>query len=289
MDPTCSYLICATPRSGSTLLCEALTNTGIAGYPKEYFEALKVTGQPMRPKDYFTTLNNPGFTGMLEELSENHHASTISTPVARPDYAHYLAHVLEEGTTANGVFGAKVMWGYLDDFVSNLRDIPAYKELPVPDLFSTVFPNLHYLRVVRKDKVSQAVSLWKAIQTWRWREDEIATSSNGIEHQKRELQFQFELVDHLVRQIEEHELAWERFFDAAGIEPYRVVYEDLADNYEATALKILRYLGVTLPENHRFAARQMKRQADTLSEEWVRRYHNIKGEQNKINILLSEK
>ena len=32
-----SYLICATQRSGSYLLCEALKNTGIAGKPEEYF------------------------------------------------------------------------------------------------------------------------------------------------------------------------------------------------------------------------------------------------------------
>ena len=278
MRPTCSYLICATPRSGSTLLCEALTNTGVAGCPEEYFEALKATGQPMRPKDYFTTLNNPRFAEMLEDFSQNHHDSTVSALPAQASYADYLAHVLEEGMTPNGVFGAKVMWGYLGDFISNLREIPAYKELPVPDLLSTIFPNLHYIRVVRKDKVNQAVSLWKAIQTWRWREDEATALSNGTGHQKRELQFHFELIAHLVRRIEEHELAWERFFDDAGIEPYCVVYEDLAANYEATALSILQYLGVAVPENHLLAARQMKRQADTLSEEWVRRYHKFKAE-----------
>jgi LPS sulfotransferase NodH len=35
MQPLCSYLICATPHSGSTLLCEALKNTGSAGWPVE--------------------------------------------------------------------------------------------------------------------------------------------------------------------------------------------------------------------------------------------------------------
>jgi len=34
---TISNMICATPRSGSTLLCEALRNTGLAGNPDEYF------------------------------------------------------------------------------------------------------------------------------------------------------------------------------------------------------------------------------------------------------------
>ena len=39
-----SYLVCATPRSGSTLLCEGLKATGVAGRPEEYFEALPTTG-----------------------------------------------------------------------------------------------------------------------------------------------------------------------------------------------------------------------------------------------------
>jgi flavin reductase (DIM6/NTAB) family NADH-FMN oxidoreductase RutF len=35
-----SYMICATPRTGSTLLCEALHNTGLAGNPDECFETI---------------------------------------------------------------------------------------------------------------------------------------------------------------------------------------------------------------------------------------------------------
>ena len=34
-----AYLVCATQRSGSTLLCEALKATGVAGRPEEFFEA----------------------------------------------------------------------------------------------------------------------------------------------------------------------------------------------------------------------------------------------------------
>ena len=39
-----SYLVCATPRSGSTLVCQALKATGVAGNPEEYFEALLHSG-----------------------------------------------------------------------------------------------------------------------------------------------------------------------------------------------------------------------------------------------------
>jgi trehalose 2-sulfotransferase len=35
--PTTSYLVCGTPRSGTSLLCGLLAGTGVAGHPEEYF------------------------------------------------------------------------------------------------------------------------------------------------------------------------------------------------------------------------------------------------------------
>jgi LPS sulfotransferase NodH len=35
--PRLCYVICAVQRSGSSLLCDALKNTGLAGFPEEYF------------------------------------------------------------------------------------------------------------------------------------------------------------------------------------------------------------------------------------------------------------
>ncbi len=64
-EPTRSYLVCATPRSGSTLLCEALLATGVAGRPREYFEALKETGLPRRPREYFWGLRSPEVIRLL--------------------------------------------------------------------------------------------------------------------------------------------------------------------------------------------------------------------------------
>ena len=69
MHPRSSYLVCATPRSGSTLLCEALINTGLAGHPQEYFEALRHSGLPTRPREYFTGLDNAEILDLLGEYS----------------------------------------------------------------------------------------------------------------------------------------------------------------------------------------------------------------------------
>ena len=93
-----------------------------------------------------------------------------------------------------------------------------------------------------------------------------------------ELVFHFEAIDHLVQRIVADEVAWRQYFDACKVQPFTVVYEDLTAAYEATALNILRYLHIPIPENLMFAERRMKRQADALSEEWAQRYYNLKGE-----------
>lgn len=278
MQPHHSYLICATPRSGSTLLCEALTNTGLAGRPEEYFEALKETGLPRRPGEYFTDVADAELVGLLAEYAQNEagyqgHRECVN-------YADYLARVLAEGTTPNGIFGAKIMWGYLEDFVSNVRTIPQYSQLATPELFTTLFPNLHYVTVTRRDKVRQAVSLWKAIQTQAWKQEDDAHPNEKPHH--RELFFHFAAIDHLKRQLEEHDAAWQHYFNENGIEPLAVVYEDLVLEYEVTALKILAYLGIAIPEKPLFAERRMKQQADALSEQWVRQYYDAKREKEEV-------
>ena len=40
--PFLSFVVCSIPRSGSSLLCELLTNTGLAGAPTEFFDPLQM-------------------------------------------------------------------------------------------------------------------------------------------------------------------------------------------------------------------------------------------------------
>ena len=282
MRPHQSYLICATPRSGSTFLCEVLTNTGIAGNPKEYFEALKDTGLPRRPKEYFTELDNAEISEILGNYSRLDDESVQPLFWDSSSYPGYLAQVLEEGTSSNCVFGAKMMWGYFDDFIQNLRLIPGHRDLAVPDLMATIFPNLQYIWVTRLDKVRQAVSLWKAIQTWTWKmEEEHSLSTSKAQSSSHTLTFNFEAIDHLVRRILVHEACWQQYFEQSSIQPFTVVYEQLTEAYEQTLFKILHYLQIPIPKNLMLPKPRMKKQADALSEEWVHHYYRIKREQEQ--------
>src|ERR1700728_2167400 len=123
MTPTRSYLVCATPRSGSTLLCHALDQTGVAGRPEEYFEALRHSGLPRRPQEYFDPERHANIVERLA-FREMPNGAATPNPLWRPEtYDRYLAWAIENGTTENVVFGAKLMWGYLGDFAELLRNI----------------------------------------------------------------------------------------------------------------------------------------------------------------------
>ena len=270
MSPDRCYLVCATPRSGSTLLCHLLDRTGVAGHPAEYFEALQHSGLPRRPAEYF---DRDRHANIVERLAFREMPDEGSRPTPNElwdpkTYDRYLASAIEQGTTPNGVFGAKLMWGYLGDFAQLLRGIDGLAALPVPELFSAVFPNLRYVQITRTDKVRQAVSLWKAVQTQAWRRDAGGAPAAGVE-----LEFSFRAINYLVRLLTAHDAAWDAYFLGLGNRPLKVTYEELAEHREPVVRRVLDHLGIDTPEPLDLGAPRLEAQADELSEDWVRRVH----------------
>ena len=250
MWPLTSYIVCATPRCGSSLLDEALKNTGMAGNPDEYF-------LPQNRRIWQRTWNTPTFS-------------------------EYLAEVLNRGTSPNGVFGMKVMWGYFGRFARQIQHLPGNHNQTTHSALTSVFPELAYIWITRRDKVRQAVSHSKARQTNIW-----AVTDESIPLKVRKPIFSFQQIDFIVRQLEAHDAAWQRYFAAHGIHPYTVVYEDFVDHYEETALNIMRYLNISLPEQLQFSPRHLQKQADQESEEWVQRYHNLQKRKGLHQIAAS--
>ena len=140
VTPTRCYLVCATQRSGSTLLCEGLDSTGVAGRPREYFEELKETGLPRRPREYFWALRSPEVFQLLPQESQLDRDAERSATWSREDYARHLEAALLEGTTPNGVFAAKLMWSYFNDFMALMRGIPRLGGMGDGSLLNAAFP-----------------------------------------------------------------------------------------------------------------------------------------------------
>jgi len=270
MKPMLSYLVCATPRSGSTLLCQELDKTGLAGHPQEYFEALRRSGVPRRPREYFDPERHPNIVERLA-FREMLEGAPKPNPLWHPDtYDQYLEWALNEGTTPNGVFGAKLMWGYLGDFAELLRGIHGMAARSLPDLLSRAFPGLRYVQITRRDKVRQAVSLWKAVQTQAWQLD-AGASDDGDDGRVLEPVFSFRAINYLMRQLTAHDASWDAYFLGLGYEPLKVTYEELAESTEGVVHSVLEHLGIAAPEDLQIGPPRLSVQADEVSELWVAR------------------
>jgi LPS sulfotransferase NodH len=253
------YFICTTPRSGSTLLCEALALTGVAGRPAEYFEALSHSNLPRQPHEYFDGATDPLVAALLPA------APTGAVPpelVEACSYADYLDWVRAGGTTPNRVFGAKLMWGHLADLIARLG---GDREHPF-DTLAGEFPGARYVRVLRSNKPRQAISLWKALQTQRWRDDGVDGASV-----ERVPEYHFGAIDHLVGQLAEHEAAWDGAFERAGIEPLVLTFDEIADDLPGAVRRVLDFVGVDA-RGVAPVTPAMRRQADLSSLEWLERF-----------------
>jgi LPS sulfotransferase NodH len=252
---TASYLVCATPRSGSTLLCETLRRTGVAGNPLEFFEALPETGVPRHPLDYLAGLEDPDALALIEHAPPPE-APPYSDLRGCSGYREHLDKVRAAGTTPNGVFGAKIMWAHLVDLGRQLGagDLDA--------LVDDVFDHPRFVWVRRQDTVRQAVSLWRAMQTQSWR----AENEPG----GGEPQYSYAALHHLVEMLADHDRAWERFLGRRA-NVLTLTYEEIASGIGDVLERTLTHLGVA-PDAAVDALPTMRRQADERSQEWAEAY-----------------
>jgi trehalose 2-sulfotransferase len=265
MDSVRSYIVCSTPRSGSTLLCDLLYSTGVAGRPEEYFEARAGTGVPPHPGDYLEGLQSRG-TGISEDR----------TPPAAPPYSDlrgisyrdHLERTFRLGTTDNGVFGTKLMWSQIDDLRTLTSQLDGYSGLALPELLDRLFGAPRYVWMRRRDKLRQAISLWRAIQTREWSSADATPDSSAPGPI-----YDFEAIDHLVRSLQADDDSWAQHFAAAGSAPLTIYYEDdLERDQTATIERVLDHLGVARPAGWQPAPR-LERQADGTNDEWQAAYH----------------
>jgi trehalose 2-sulfotransferase len=266
MKPTRSYIVCSTQRNGSTYLCRLLASTGVAGNPQEYFEARADTGMPPHPGYFLAGLPRTG-TGIRDD----------PRPAEGPDYSDlravdswesHLERTFRSGTTDNGVFAAKLMWSQLPDLEQHAVSVPELAGATGAELLGRLFGNPSYVWMRRRDKVRQAISLWRALQTRTWR-----IESPAADLDERTLYYNFEGIEHLRRRLIADDESWGRFFLHSLIEPLELFYEtDLETNPAGAVARVLAHIGVDEPPGWRPAAR-MVRQSDGLNEAWHDAYH----------------
>jgi trehalose 2-sulfotransferase len=222
--PRVSYVVCSTPRSGSSLLCDVLASTELAGAPTEFFDR-----------------------NQMDEFYRRWGIETLD---------EFLEALIRKKTSPSGIFGVKAHY-------------PQLRELRGRDVREAL-PNLRCVHITRRDRVAQAVSYWRAIQTEQWASD----------HQIRRpgpIYFDADEIQTLLGQIERQDRMWEEFFREQPTPTLRIEYEQMVVSLDRTVLDVLRFLDVELPASFRLKPPSIQKQADKISEDWAARFLAIEA------------
>lgn len=226
------YLLCATPRTGSTLLCSLLTSTNVLGSPESYF---RVEDE----ETWAERLGVPVVGGLVR------------------DYGAFATAVRAAGSTANGVFAARVMWGSVERVIEGLAPPASQSDV---EALEGAFGPLAVIHLTREDVVAQAVSWARAEQTGFWHHGDM-TSARPEPDLGR-------MAD-LSKEIDDHNAMWARWFTANHVQPHRLTYEALTGDPAGTIAGLASHLGIVVPKVWRPASPHRKH-ADQTNAEWSR-------------------
>lgn len=242
-----SYIICATPRTGSTLLCDMLRRTGVAGQPNSFYREVSVDAWA---KEW-------GLTGFGPQSDAAFNKS-------------YLEAALREGEGGTGVFGMRLMR-------ENVRDMSARLGTLYPALtqdrarFEAALGPTAYIHLSRSDKVRQAVSYVKATQTGLWHKAPDGSELERLKPSEAPV-YDFDEIQRALHAFERDDAEWPDWFSGHNIEPYQVSYESISSDPAMVVVGILDHLGLD-PSLADGMAPGVAKLADQVSDDWVARFH----------------
>ena len=238
MTPHICYTIWFSQRVGSTLLCQLLASTGVAGSPGEWLD--------------FSSI------GALTD----HYGTT--DPIV-------LQEQIWNAGLVNDVFGLKFgpHQPYFGQLLQTLRSFPGAKPESTPqEVWRSAFPNSRNIFLTRNDKVELAISWWKAIQTENWHRRIGDASPKTVED---DLTYSFDAIDHLRNEAMEREALILEFIGGFTDCHLTLTYEDLVADPNETVRRVLRYLDVEA--GGPIGRIGYEKLADEHSREWVKRFN----------------
>lgn len=204
--PRCAYVLCSSPRSGSTLLSEALTAVG-AGVPIEYFDPTNAMAVCWRRWGC-------------------------------RDLGQYLRALHRHRTTADGVFGLKLHWYQLAAVAGRgTGEDPALERAAAA--LTSIAPGVAVVRVQRRDRRRQALSWVRAECTGCWYTPAGSTPPPPPEVPDAD-------VDARQQRLEHEEGRWTALLDHLGIEPLVVTYEEICADLPGVVQAVVDHVGCTM-------------------------------------------
>lgn len=205
-EPGLRYLICSTPRTGSTMMSRLLANTGLAGRPEEYLrhDRIKLWSERL------------GFS--------------------RKPLNEYLSEIEKRRTSPNGVFGIKVHYrDVVRLFKSAATQGPGLAWL-------NHYDKVIFFR--RRDKLAQAISFYRAVESNIWSVEKggerAIQASRSMDH------FSPVKLAHFLSGLIVEDECWLDLLNTLPNGYTEIWYEDLLADVDGTVRTVLATLGVSL-------------------------------------------
>lgn len=241
-----AYLLCASPRSGSTLLCDLLRQAG-AGQPHSFFRVKSIADWA---KDWGLPATGPTDYG-----------------------AEYIATAIAHGQGGTPVFGLRMMWDSMEPLFARLTAL--YGPADDLTLLTDRFGPMSFVHLSRRDMVAQAVSLARAEQTGLWHRN----ADGSILEQTKDItpaSYDSARITAELTGLKAEAKGWATWFDKTGITPHRLTYESLAADPQTELAKVLSHIGLdpTMADGVRPGTAKL---ADRTNTDWAARYRAAHG------------
>lgn len=241
-----SYILCTSPRSGSTLLCGLLAATGESGNPDSHFHSTSIS-------DWM------GYYDI--------------TPDSTKSEKDFLVEIFRaariRGTGNTGIFGLRLQRHSFDFFMQKLQVlVPGHAS--DHERIQEVFGQTLFIHLTRQNKLEQAISYVKASQTGLWHK-----APNGQELERvstpQDPTYDAKAIQRHLTKLDDMDENWMSWFAKEELAPLRINYEDLSDDPKGITGGILEYLG--LDKNLAIGlALPVARLADTTNRQWANRF-----------------
>ncbi|MBL4807384.1 MAG: sulfotransferase [Rhodobacteraceae bacterium] len=241
-----SYVICTSPRSGSTLLCMLLREAGNAGFPESHFHAPsleKWLGYYGFQNDAFSTRQD-ALKGVFKSA-------------------------FERGKGASDIFGLRLQRHSFDFFIEQLSVL--YPSFPDDkSRMGAAFGNTLFVHLTRENKLDQAISYVKAEQTGLWHMAPDGTELERLSEPKEPVYDTVAIAAQLTLS-EQMDTEWVKWFVAEKIKPLRITYEELSAAPYATLGHVLEALGLDCEARDKVTP-PVAKLADATNQEWAERF-----------------
>lgn len=237
-------VLCATQRSGSTMICEDMRNTGILGLPEEYFIP---------------------WVNYKNELNYNNQFNNIQKRFSTP----------------NGVFAVKIMADQLASIENGLTqgNINTSQEKIFPNIYNKLKDAL-WVYIVREDIVRQAISQLIAKKTGV--NHAVANKNDSHfagnllkgyrDNYNYNVKYDFDQLNSFLAKIVTDNILWNRFFSDWGIKPYLIRYESNLGVEPRYLYDMADFAKVSM--NKEVSPRKLVKLSNNKNEELYRLYTN---------------